>query len=103
MPFSPRRRCAGAWNRGPGFRGCDRGGARKHAGNLGAASRSWVASKHTTLGTCSALRGRISSLPSQLGRGAGVRIDAKENSSLTAKGAKDGKEQKSLTAKDAKE
>ena len=42
----------------PGFRGCDRGGARKHAGHCGTASRSGVASKHRTLGTCSALRGR---------------------------------------------
>ena len=42
----------------PGFRGCDRGGAHKHAGNRGAASRGGVASKHKTLGTCSALSGR---------------------------------------------
>ena len=35
--------------------GCDREG---HAGKCGAASRSGVASKHKTLGTCSALRGR---------------------------------------------
>ena len=45
-------------SRGPGFRGCDRVGARKHAGNCGAASRFGVASKHETLGTCSTLRGR---------------------------------------------
>ena len=42
----------------PGFRGCDREGARKNADHCGAASRSGVASKHSTLGTCSALRGR---------------------------------------------
>jgi len=43
---------------GPHSWGCDREGARKHAINCGAASRSGVASKHNTLGTCSALRGR---------------------------------------------
>ena len=52
------RGCAETLSRGPGFRGCDREGAHKHADQCGAASRSGVASKHNTLGTCSALRGR---------------------------------------------
>jgi hypothetical protein len=53
-----RGRCAETWSRGPDFRGCDREGARKHAGKRSAASCSKVASKHNALGTYSALRGR---------------------------------------------
>jgi len=58
LPSPTGRGCAGTWSRGPDSWGCDRGGAHKHAGDCGAASRSGVASKHNTLGTCSALRGR---------------------------------------------
>jgi hypothetical protein len=54
------RRRTGTWSRGPGFRGCDRVGAFEERAILGALlSRSGVASKHTTLGTCSALRGTL--------------------------------------------
>jgi len=54
------RRRAETLSRGPGFRGCDREGACKERVIPGALmSRSGVASKHTTLGTCSALRGTL--------------------------------------------
>jgi len=65
------RGCAETLSRGPGFRGCDREGAHKHADQCGAASRSGVASKHNTLGTCSALRGRR-------GEGSGDLLDRRE-------------------------
>src|SRR5882762_9967688 len=54
------------------LRGCDRGGTHKHAHIRHDASRSGVASKHTTLGTCSALSGRPASVPPYVGRLHGV-------------------------------
>ena len=51
------RRRAEAWSRGPGFRGCDRAGVHRTVGIGALMSRSGVASKHTPLGTCSALHG----------------------------------------------
>src|SRR5687767_5617746 len=58
FPLAPRERVRRNVEQGPRFWGCDRGGAHKHAVHRGAASRSGVASKHNTLGTCSALHVR---------------------------------------------
>jgi len=52
------RRRAGTWSRDP-LAGCDRAGACEDRASGALLSRSGVASKHTTLGTCSALRGTL--------------------------------------------